>query len=532
MCEFSRPDMCDPSESELIESNGQFVDDVKGDVLDEKLTRVARQEELQVFRDRRVYDVIDRASLPRNAKLVGVRWVDTNKGTTAEPRIRSRLVCREFNFGGDPTGEMFAPTPPLAATRYLLSRIASRGARGPGAYRTMLLDFKRAFLYGDVEREIFIHLPEEDSRRNGGQRVGVLRKAMYGTRDAPAVWQRLVRRVMVELGFEFSRTAACVYVHRARGLRVVAHVDDFLVTGPKAELVELRRQLQEGYEVDGDILGLEADEKSEGKFLGRRIVHQPWGIEVEGDNKLVKGLLEEYGSAGRRAETPGTKEEAESSGEPMEGSEAARFRRGAAKVNYLAQDRADLAYASKEVSRHMARPEKGDERKLLRIVSYIREHPRWLSTYRWQEAPGGFTTFTDSDWGGCTRTRRSTSGGVILHGSHALLHWSRTQQLIALSSAEAELNAAIKAGQEGLALKHLAEELGDTCWVQVLGDSSAADGIVKRSGTGKVKHLSVRQLWLQEKVGQGELEHEKIPRLDNVADALTHHFTKAEGYLH
>ena len=78
--------------------------------------------------------------------------------------------------------------------------------------------------------------------------------------------------VMVELGFEYSRTAACVYVHRARCLRVVAHVDDFVVTGPKSELVELRRQLEVGYEVDGDILGLEADEKRQGKFLGRRVV--------------------------------------------------------------------------------------------------------------------------------------------------------------------------------------------------------------------------------------------------------------------
>ena len=112
------------------------------------------------------------------------------------------------------------------------------------------------------------------------------------------------------------------------------------------------------------------------------------------------------------------------------------------------------------------------------------------------------------------------------------MHWSRTQQLIALSSAEAELNAAIKAGQEGLSLRHLAEELGEQCWVQVLGHSSAADGMVKRSGKGKVKHLSVRQLWLQDKVGQGDLQHDKIPRLDNVADAMTHHFSKAEGAMH
>ena len=250
---------------------------------------------------------------------------------------------------------MFAPTPPLGATRYLLSCLASRGKQGPGLYRAMLLDvLKRAFLYGDVERQIFINLPEEDVRRNGGDNVGVLKKAMCGTRDAPAVWQRLVRRIMLELGFVSSLTSACVYVHHARGLRVVAHVDDFLVTGPKPELIELRRQLQLGYEVDGDIIGREADEKLEGKFLGRKIRIQPWGVEIEGDDKLVKGLLEEFGANGKSAETPGmpgaNKVVEDDEVEPvlMDPAQAARFRRGAAKLNYIAQDRSDVAYTSKE----------------------------------------------------------------------------------------------------------------------------------------------------------------------------------------
>ena len=168
----------------------------------------------------------------------------------------------------------------------------------------MLLDFKRAFLYGDVERQIFVKLPVEDPRW-GEDQIGVLKKAMYGTRDAPAVWQRLVKKVMTDLGFVASRTSACVYVHRARGLRVVAHVDDFLVTGPKPELVELRRQLQLGYEVDGDILGFAADEEVEGKFLGRKIRMRDFGVEIEGDDQLVKGLLEEYGGGNKSAETPG-----------------------------------------------------------------------------------------------------------------------------------------------------------------------------------------------------------------------------------
>ena len=401
----------------------------------------------------------------------------------------------------------------------------------------MLLDFKRAFLYGEVERELFIRLPPEDERAEGGEYVGVLKKAMYGTRDAPAVWQRLVRKVMLQLGFHASRTAACVYVHRTRGLQVVAHADDFLVTGPKVESMALKAQLQRDYEVDGDILWTDADEKKEGRFLGRTIRVQQWGLEVEGDGRLIDGLLEEFGGNGKSAETPGVKNTEDSGveGHPrdlMVPSEAARFRRGAAKLNYIAQDRGDLAYASKEISKRMARPEVGDLKLVEGAVEYLRRYPRWVSSYAWQHPPGGLTVYTDSDWGGCTRTRRSTSGGVVLHGSHCLLTWSRTQHLVSLSSAEAELNASIKAAQEGLSLKNLAYELGDEIWLKLRGDSSANDGILKRTGTGKIKHLSVRQLWVQERVGMGELHHEKVPRAINCSDVVTHHYTKVEAEGH
>ena len=86
----------------------------------------------------------------------------------------------------------------------------------------------------------------------------------------------------------------------------------------------------------------------------------------------------------------------------------------------------------------MAQPMRGDEAKLIQVYRYLSKFPSWVATYRWQESPGGLHAYTDSDRGGCCRMRRSTSGGVILHGSHSLLHWSRTQQLVALSSAEAE----------------------------------------------------------------------------------------------
>ena len=119
-----------------------------------------------------------------------------------------------------------------------------------------------------------------------------------------------------------------------------------------------------------------------------------------------------------------------------------------------------------------------------------------------------------------------------MRGAHLICHWSRTQQLIALSSAEAELNASVKAAQEALGVAHLEEELGRHLLIRLYGDSSANHGIIQRQGTGKVKHLSVRQLWLQQQAELGNCEHRKIPRALNSADMLTHHWTKAEAVNH
>ncbi len=52
-------------------------------------------------------------------------------------------------------------------------------------------------------------------------------------------------------------------------------------------------------------------------------------------------------------------------------------------------------------------------------------------------------------------------------------------------------------------------------------DSSAAKGIAQRTGLGKVRHIEVNQLWVQEKVREGTFEICKVKGIDNLADALT-----------
>merc|ERR1711994_619524 len=107
----------------------------------------------------------------------------------------------------------------------------------------MLLDVKKAFLYGAIKRRVYIELPTEDAGKGNGEMVGRLNKAMYGLRDAPQVWQEEVRRILSGMGFCESITSPCVYYNSRSGIRVVTHVDDFLCVGPKKSLELFYKEL-------------------------------------------------------------------------------------------------------------------------------------------------------------------------------------------------------------------------------------------------------------------------------------------------
>ena len=205
---------------------------------------------------------------------------------------------------------------------------------------------------------------------------------------------------------------------------------------------------------------------------------------------------------------------------------ATKYRRAAARCNYLSQDRVDVAHASKEVARGMAHPTLADEQRLKRLIRYLSRRARAQFLYQWQGPTDVVYCYTDSDWAGCVRTRRSTTGGAMMKGAHCLGHWSRTQATIALSSGEAELNASLKAGAELLAMRTLLTEMGHVIQGKLYGDSSACSGTLHREGAGRIKHLEIRQLWLQQTIRNGTLTFDKIPRDDNPADSLAKAWAK------
>ena len=109
-------------------------------------------------------------------------------------------------------------------------------------------------------------------------------------------------------------------------------------------------------------------------------------------------------------------------------------------------------------------------------------------------------------------------------GGHCIKTWSCTQGAFALSSAEAEFYAMIEAVVRSKGLKNLAKELGfrNVSNVVVLGtDSNAAKSFVCRRGLGKMRHIEIRDLWLQKEVREGRLKIVKVLGSENPADLMT-----------
>lgn len=234
---------------------------------------------------------------------------------------------------------------------------------------------------------------------------------------------------------------------------------------------------------------------------------------------------------------PGVKETVEEDAEEeenLEEEDVRTYRTCAARANYLAQDRPDISYASKECCRHMAGPSRKNMEALRRIARYLKGRPRLVYLYGRQRGdPEKVEAFSDTDFAGCRKTRRSTSGGCLVRGGHLIKHWSATQKTIALSSGEAELMGIIKTAGEALGLQSLCLDLGMQIEIKVHADSSAAIGICQRTGLGKVRHIAVGHLWIQERLKMKDFQLKKVLGTSNPADILTKPVARTvlEGHL-
>ena len=128
-------------------------------------------------------------------------------------------------------------------------------------------------------------------------------------------------------------------------------------------------------------------------------------------------------------------------------------------------------------------------------------------------------TYTDSDWASNEGTCKSVSACCLMMNSCLLNSGSRKQGLIALSSAEAETYAATSGACDALFLSRcLGYLLEAEISIKLLIDNSACRYILSRAGCGRVRHLSTRVLWMQQRVERKELCVGAVPSAENVSD--------------
>ena len=200
--------------------------------------------------------------------------------------------------------------------------------------------------------------------------------------------------------------------------------------------------------------------------------------------------------------TPDAKKEKEEESQLLEENKTIMFEQLAARANCMAMDRANIQFAVKEMCCSMANPIIGNWWQLKRLARYLKKRLRAVAKFDFQERSRIVDGYSDSDWAGCRRTARSTSGGALMIGNHLIK--SSTQKNITLSSTEAELVASAKVCGETIGLVQLAADWGLDMKGKIHVDFSAAIGIAHRCGNGKLCHVKVGSLWIQE-LGEEEI---------------------------
>ena len=136
-----------------------------------------------------------------------------------------------------------------------------------------------------------------------------------------------------------------------------------------------------------------------------------------------------------------------------------RYQRLVGKLIYLSHTRPDIAYTVSVVSQFMHCPSEEHMEVVIQILRYLKPSPGkglMFSKNDHVRVDG----YTDVDWAGNISDRKSMSGYFTFVGGNLVTWRSKKQNVVALSSAEAEFRGMAKGLCELLWLKRLLIEIG------------------------------------------------------------------------
>ena len=485
-------------------------------------TEIQRLIEMGVLR--RAQDGEDLASTPTLTTRLVCDW----RFRDGAWQRRARLVARDFNWLDPNRSDTFAPTGTQSTMRLIPLLCQLR------QWRMVVADVKDAYLNCEQPKSVKVVLSADLAGRLGVEREWMLGKVLPGQREGAAVWFGTLKSTLKDGGLLQCPEAPTVWTNASKTLALMTHVDDMVMTGEDAELEKIESFLKQKFK-------MAVETGNQLSFLKRSIEVVDGKTKIRMNEQYIEGLVNLFNGVKKRR-TPG---DIIIDNEPLVNEqEIQKYRSAIGTLLYVSGDRPDVQFFIKELASHLQVPTKGAMRSLVNLVGHMvstkdlhveltgtnhsrsfRHRAEGLTDAPQYEEKDGIWLLevaTDSDWSGNKETRSSTSSGSIYLGGNWLHSYARTQKHITLSSTESEFVALVGGASEGLFLRAVIQHLVDgEVELKIYGDNTSSIAVASRDGVGRLKHVSGRLLWIQQRQQCGDLQLRRIDTITNTADVGT-----------
>ena len=372
----------------------------------------ARQNEYNSMLENKVWDLVP----DEGQNVIKGGWVQRTKFNSdgTKQKCKARFVGRgNFQIPGVDYEEVFAPVARYSSLREIMANGSKHMHDHPDDYDVDQEDVDTAFLYANIDEEVYIEQPQGFEKRgpNGEKLVCKLNKSLYGLKQSPRNWNKSLHSFLTKCGLVQSVADPCMYI-KPNGdpslppLVVLIYVDDIIIAGMKAMRESFKIELQKRYKT---------------KKLGR--AHWCLGIEINFDinpervvikmsqSKYINDMIEKYGmSTSSPMSTPRTKEKrATHETDDMDDmlQEDNNYRSIAGSLMYAGLGtRPDIAEAVSFLTRSMQRPTNRDLEAAKRVIRYLKGTVDRGLLYS-SSGPSEMYAAADADWAGDAGTARS-----------------------------------------------------------------------------------------------------------------------------
>jgi hypothetical protein len=186
--------------------------------------------------------------------------------------------------------------------------------------------------------------------------------------------------------------------------------------------------------------------------------------------------------------------------------------------------RPDISFAVSALSKHLSNPTTLHLAAAKRVVRYLLGTIDKAIVYQSEPGPFRLMAYTDADWAGDKKSRRSQSGGVIIAAGGPILWLSKRQPIVTLSSAESELTALVAITKEVMWMRRVCSDLnvkqeGPT---DIFCDNISAMQIAREdSQKNKTKHTAIYYMFVRDEIDDKNVELHYVYTDDNIADLFT-----------